>query len=82
MYSNNGPEGKREIVRTGSKFKFDSITFCSSYVISNTAQRSDTVTRVLKRVKATIFLISGFLYIEAVTWLFVCVLWQEMKNHF
>lgn len=59
---NNGPEGKRERERgpAQSLVKSDSITFWRSYIILNTAQRSGTVTHVLKRVKATLFWYLGF----------------------
>lgn len=42
---------QRESQAEGS-VKSNHITFCGSYIILNTAQRSGTVTRVLKRVKA------------------------------
>ena len=59
-----------------SSVRSDRITFCSSYIILNTAQRSGTVTLVSKGVKATTFS-SGFPCAVAVT-LLCAVLWQKM----
>lgn len=58
-----------------SSVRSDSITFCSSYIILNTVQRSGTVTLASKRVKATTFS-SGFPCTVAVT-LLCAVLWQK-----
>lgn len=45
--------------------KFNSLSFCISYVILYSTQRSGTVPCVLKRLKAIFYLMSGFLYTQS-----------------